>query len=207
MTPVPDAANPASQEYGALANTFLPLAAKLARESHRNGIASTCEAAAKAIRDLEAENARLRSAPIPAVQSGAVAWRVMIEDAVRTAMVDAWADIASDTGFWPDDLKRVGRTPIKLEFRPRIWADTTASMVANTVLASLAAPQSEPQPGGGGEREKVDLAVRGFFIDHTGFLPSPDGTEAEAYYGSWINIPIGKLTDAILAALSGKEQG
>lgn len=54
MTPAPDATNPASQEYGALANTFLPLAAKLARESHRNGIASTCEAAAAAIRDLEA---------------------------------------------------------------------------------------------------------------------------------------------------------
>lgn len=65
--------------------------------------------------------------------------REAIIEAVKDAMTDAWADICSDTGCWPADLKRVGKSPVRLEYRPAIWTESTAEMAANRILA-LAAP-------------------------------------------------------------------
>lgn len=62
--------------------------------------------------------------------------REEIIKAVKVAMNDAWCDITSDTDCWPADLKRVSqRGPMRLEYRPSIWTDTTAEMAANAILA------------------------------------------------------------------------
>ncbi|WP_312139380.1 MazG-like family protein [Brevundimonas sp.] len=62
--------------------------------------------------------------------------RQAVIDAVKTAMNDAWCDITSDTDCWPADLHRLSvRGPVRIEYRPAIWTDTTAEMVANALSA------------------------------------------------------------------------
>lgn len=144
---------------------------------HQRDAYALIDEAAQAIRDLEAENARLRSAPIPAVQSGAVAW----------TNEENLASIARGCGaatMWPNQ-----HSP-------------------DSIPLYLAAPQSEPLPGGVGEREKVAR-----IIDPRG-AETLDRMLAEAMpknrqyiLDKWLGPDVFAKADAILAHLSGKEQG
>ena len=54
--------------------------------------------------------------------------------------------------------------------------------------------------------DEVAAEVLSFFTDETGFLPSPDGTQAEGHYGGrWISIPVGKLISRIHALWTGEK--
>lgn len=179
MTPAPDATSPASQVGMSEARNEALIERLEARErlirmpGHRvidgDPVNPDGLEAAKVIRDLEAENARLRSAPIPAVQSGAVAW----------------------------DLKIVADTMAEMQRQIEQLTGARHSMYdpAVAIARNLAAPLSEPLPGGVGEAVAAAIDA----------LREPGNKTSALLYNSGLR-DAKEATLAILAALSGKEQ-